>query len=255
VSFRHLDRFADHASALTRLAPSARLGMVFVLALGSATLPPGAWPQMAAFLVVVVGLAAAAGMRPNVLAVRSLGPLLFVLLASIALLLLVPGRPLLRLGPLAVTDAGLLRFGSIIGRALPAIGAAVLLVSTTRFPEIVEALRAFRFPVVVTASLGLAYRFLYLLLDELERLRRAAASRNAGAGEAHRRRLSVGLAAAAVTRTFAHSERTYRAMLARGYRGDLPLLHPHPLDRFSGAVLGATTLVGLFIALSARWPS
>ncbi len=254
MSFRHLDRFADQASAMTRLAPSARLGIVLVVAVAAASLPLGAWLQMGILLLLVLVLAAAAGMKPQTLALRSSGPLLFVLLASTALLFLVPGETAARLGPLTVTDQGLLRFGSVLGRALPAIGAAVLLVSTTRFPEVVEALRALRFPLVVTSSLGLAYRFLYLLIDELERLRRAAESRNAGGGTTRRRRISAGFAATAVVRTFARSERTHRAMRARGYEGRLPTLHPHPLDRRSGLVLGAVALAGLAIALSARVP-
>jgi cobalt/nickel transport system permease protein len=97
-------------------------------------------------------------------------------------------------------------------------------VSTTRFTELVQALRSLRTPDVVTTSLGLGYRFLYTLTDEVERLRRAARSRNAGDGSASRRRLLMGITAAALHRSFDRSERVYQAMLGRGYTGQMPAL-------------------------------
>ena len=66
------------------------------------------------------------------------------------------------------------RFGFVLGRASVALTAAVVLVSTTSFPELLQALRQLRLPAVVTTALGLGYRLLYLLVDEIERLQRAA---------------------------------------------------------------------------------
>lgn len=224
MSFHHLDEFARVDSVVTRRSPTSRLLATVFLASGAALLPLGAWPQMLALGLLVVALAALARIRPGPFLVRLLPPLAFVLLVSLAVLVLAPGETVARVGPLRVTDAGLLRFGSAAGRGAIALGAAVVLVSTTSFPEIVRALRRLRLPEIVTASLSLAYRYIYILNDEVARLRRTAASRNVASGSASRRRLMIGIGSAALQRSFVRSERVHQAMLSRGYRGTIPSL-------------------------------
>lgn len=252
MSFRHLDQYAGVDSVITRRAPRVRLTGAVLVALAAALLPLGAWPQMAALALLVAGLAALARLRPRDFLRRAAPPLLFVTLVSVAVLVLAPGETVARVGPLRVTDAGLLRFGSAMGRAAVALGAAVILVSTTRFTELVEALRSLRMPAAVTTALGLGYRFLYTLTDEVERLRRAARSRNAGDGSAARRRLVVGITAAALHRSFDRSERVHQAMLARGYAGVIPALEPPAGEGRPAVELGALT-AALALVLATAW--
>lgn len=254
MSFHHLDQYASVASPLTRTVPAARVLGVTVLAVGAASLPLGAWPQLAALGAVAAGLVAAARIPPHAMTARLAGPFAFVLLASAGLLFLVPGEPLWHIGPVGISEDGLERFGFVLGRASVALAAAVVLVSTTSFPELLHALRQLRLPGVVTAALGLGYRLLYLLVDEVERLQRAARSRNAGAGATRRRSLVVGIGGAAMARAFARGERTHRAMLARGFTGDLPSLDPHEWDWRSGMLLAGLAVLVAAVSLSARVP-
>ncbi len=249
MSFHHLDQYAHVDSAVARRSPTVRLLGAVIIALGAALLPLGAWPQMAGLGILVLALAAAARVPVTTFAVRLATPLAFVLLVSVGILVLAPGEAVARLGPLAVTDTGLLRFGSVMGRGAVALGAAVILVSTTPFDELVRALRVLRLPDVVTTALGLAYRFLYILNDEVERLRRAARSRNAAEGAAPRRRLLMGIAGAALQRSFDRSERTHRAMLARGFTGEMPTLrhvpgHGRPTLEVAGLVILVAAIAG-----------
>jgi cobalt/nickel transport system permease protein len=252
VSYHHLDQYADVDSIITRRSPEVRLVGTVLVALAAALLPLGAWSQIAILGTLVACLAAMARVRPADFLRRAAPPLGFVLLVSVAVLFLAPGETVARAGPLRVTDAGLLRFGSATGRAAVALGAAVILVSTTRFTELVQALRSLRTPDVVTTSLGLGYRFLYTLTDEVERLRRAARSRNAGDGSASRRRLLVGITAAALHRSFDRSERVYQAMLGRGYTGQMPALEaPRRVGR-PGLELGGLALL-LVAVVATAW--
>jgi cobalt/nickel transport system permease protein len=224
MSFHHLDRFAHVRSIVTAMPPSGRVVATLLLALTAATLPPGAWPELAALGALSLLLVIAARIPAGAALGRLAWPLGFVLLASLGLLLMVPGEPILRAGPIAVTDAGADRFAVVMARAVVALAPTVVLVSTTSFPELLHALRQLRLPAAVATALGLGYRLLYITVDELERLQRAARSRNAGHGTAGRRRLLAALAATTLARSFARGERTYRAMLARGFAGDLPPL-------------------------------
>lgn len=252
MSFHHLDLYAGVDSPVTRRSPEVRLTAVVLLALTAAILPLGAWRQIVAMAGIVAGLAAMARIRPRDFLRRLAPPLGFVLLVSFAILFLAPGDTVARAGPLRVTDAGLLRFGSAMGRATVALGAAVILVSTTRFAELIDALRSLRMPDVVTTSLGLGYRFLYTLTDEVERMRRAARSRNGASGSASRRRLLMGITAAALQRSFDRSERVYHAMLARGYAGSVPALHPPVRAGRPVLEVGALVLV-LAVILASAW--
>jgi cobalt/nickel transport system permease protein len=252
VSFHHLDQYASVESVITRRSPEVRLVGTVLVALAAALLPLGAWSQIAALAALVACLVAMARLRPADFLRRVAPPLGFVLLVSVAVLFLAPGETVARAGPLRVTDAGLLRFGSATGRAAVALGAAVILVSTTRFTELVQALRSLRAPAIVTTALGLGYRFLYTLTDEVERMRRAARSRNAASGSASRRRLLVGITAAALHRSFDRSERVYQAMLARGYTGQVPALRaPHRAGHPAWEV-GALVVL-LFAIVASAW--
>ena len=249
MSFHHLDQYAHIDSPVSRRSATVRVLGTLTIAVGAAVLPVGAWIQMAALGSLVIGLAAAARVPAIVFAARLAPPLGFVVLVSFAVLVLAPGEPLTRVGPLTVTDTGALRFGSVLGRAAVALGAAVILVSTTPFDELVRAFRTLRLPEVVTTALGLGYRFLYILNDEIERMRRAARSRNAAAGAASRRRLLVGIAGAALRRSFDRSERLHQAMLARGFTGEMPALEPPPSH--GRPALEVAGLIALVAAIAA----
>lgn len=251
MSFHHLDQFAATPSPITRLPPVVRVLGTAVVALGASALPLGAWPQLAAMGGIAILLFLVARIPVKTILVRIAGPLAFVLLASFALLFLVPGEPLLSIGGFRISEQGLIRFGSTLGRAVVALSAAVILVSTTRFPELLQALRTLRMPRAVTTSLGLAYRLLYITMDEVERMRRAARSRNLGAGAASKRRLLAGVATAALRRSLARGERTHRAMLARGFTGDIVLLHESGISARSVTSLGVLAVVVFGITLTA----
>jgi len=252
MSFHHLDHYAGLPTPLTRIAPTARLLGTVVMAIGAAMLPAGEWLRITILLAAVAAFAVAGRVPVHVLLVRLAGPLVFLIAVSALVLVTAPGNPVMRAGPIAITDTGLIAFGSIVGRGVVGLGAAVLLVSTTRYTELLEALRELRLPAVVTTSLGLAYRFLYILTDEVERLRLAARSRNAAASTIGRRRLLTGIAAAALTRSMARSERVYHSMLARGFGGRIPSLQPHPLDFASAAAVTVLT-AGVASVVASAW--
>jgi cobalt/nickel transport system permease protein len=248
MSFHHLDQYASIPSPVTAAPPVARVLAMATVAVGAATLPRNAWHALGVLLVLVLVLAALARLPLHRLPARMAGPLAFVVLASVGLLVLVPGAPALHFGPVVVTREGLDRFAFVVGRAVVALGAAVVLVSTTSFPDLLHALRMLRLPQVVTSALGLAYRLLYVFVDEIERLQRAARSRNARGGSAGWRRVLVGTTAAVLGRAFARAERNHLAMVARGYDGDLRSLRTWAWT--PRVVVALAAVIGLVVAAS-----
>jgi energy-coupling factor transporter transmembrane protein EcfT len=123
---------------------------------------------------------------------------------------------------------------------------ALLLVFTTPWIHVLKALRVFRVPVVFVAILGMASRYILLLLETAHEMFQSRKSRSVGALQgAGRRRMAVASAGVLLSRTFQLSGEVYLAMQARGFRGEV-----HLLDDFAMKRLDWLALAG-FAALAA----
>ena len=232
------DRYLEGASAVHRLDPRVKVLVALGFILGVALLPDAAWMAYGAAALLIAAATVAARLSPGLVVRRSLLGLPF-LLAAVTVLFTVPGQALWS-GPwgLALTDAGLMRFGSIVARSLLSIAAAVLLTATTRFPDVLHALRHLRVPAVLVGIIAFMYRYLFVLVEEVQRLLRARAARSArlpgtkGGGSLGWRAAVVGhMAGQLLVRSLDRSDRVYQAMQARGYRGELLTLAPHTMRR------------------------
>jgi cobalt/nickel transport system permease protein len=131
--------------------------------------------------------------------------------------------PALVLGP-AVVSEGALAFLTIFAKFALTLGAALLLVATTGFDEVCQALRRLGVPAVLVAQLGLTYRYLFVLADEAARLVRAHGLRSGGRRPAPR--VAGAMLGQLLLRALARAERIHVAMRCRGFEGRFPTRHP-----------------------------
>jgi cobalt/nickel transport system permease protein len=91
------------------------------------------------------------------------------------------------------------------------------------------------------------YRYLFVLVGEVGRMRSALAARGyrprsaLGAGAAGR------VATALFLRTYGRGERVYLAMLARGYRGAIPRIAPLSFARMDAAFVALALVAPLAV--------
>jgi cobalt/nickel transport system permease protein len=134
---------------------------------------------------------------------------------------------LVRLGPLGISG-GWLSCASILVRATLTVGAALILVGTTGFPAICQALDQLGMPRILTVQLLFLYRYLFVLTEEGGRTARARELRAFG-----KRGLGLrsygSLLSHLLLRTWLRAERIHLAMLARGFTGEF---HPRRTTRF-----------------------
>jgi cobalt/nickel transport system permease protein len=228
-----LDRYIAGVSPIHRLDARVKVALAVAYIVCASLLPVGAWLALLcltalAWLAIVVS-----GVGVWTIGRRALVGLPFLLVA-ITVIWSVPGAPVLRVplgfATLTATDAGLARFATIMWKGSLSVVVALLLSSTTHFLSVLGALRAFRLPRILVAILGLMYRYMFVLVDEAQRLQRARVCRSAatdgrGGGTLWwRARVTGQMAGTLLVRSFERSERIYVAMLARGYRGDLRVL-------------------------------
>lgn len=240
------------SSPLHRLDARAKLVLFFGLIVGIVLTPERAWPAYP-LLWALIGILAGLG-QIGVGRLARLGTLAlpFVLAAS-TLLFTLPGAPVMALGPLTITDAGIARFGSILLKSWLAAQAALLLSLSTPFPDLLWALDSLHVPGTLVAIISFMVRYLSTLQDETQRLIRARAARSgqtpgspSGGSLIWRARIAGWIVGSLFLRSIERSERIYAAMLARGYTGQMKKLDPPPLTR-RAVLMGAIPLAVLLI--------
>ncbi|MFQ5435040.1 MAG: cobalt ECF transporter T component CbiQ [Anaerolineae bacterium] len=255
------DRFLYRDSPIHRLDARVKVLGTVLFILSNALLPDGAWLAfvLAGLLVIVVAQLAQLGVWFAIK--RSFVALPFAL-AAVTVLFTIPGRPLLTLslGPWqpAISDAGLLRFTSILIRSFLSVQMAILLTAVTPFPDLIHALRHLRVSQPIVTIISFMYRYLFVLADEAGRLLRAREARSARLGTkgggtlAWRARVVGHMAGQLFLRSYERSHRVYQAMLARGYGGHLLTMNPHVMTPpdwlallFMFLWLAAVQLVGI----------
>jgi cobalt ECF transporter T component CbiQ len=151
--------------------------------------------------------------------------------------------------PEGFTGQGLTSAGLVISRVAVSISLVVLLTLTTPWVRLLAALRAVGVPRIFILIIGMAYRYIFLLLGTVTDMYEARKSRTIGA-TAHDRgaRAFVGATGGALFgKAHQLSEEVHQAMTARGYRGDAKTLERFTLTRFD--VLAAVCCLALAAAI------
>ncbi|MCS7050899.1 MAG: cobalt ECF transporter T component CbiQ [Thermomicrobium sp.] len=181
-----------------------------------------AWPVQLVLLGSSVGLLVASRVPLGTIARLLLGVPLFTLLVTLPALVLVPGPAVLRLPfGLAVTTTGTWSVLTVLLRVTASVAAAMALVLTTRWTDLLAAFRALRLPLLFVVVLAMTYRYVFVLLELLQDLLLARRSRLVAATSgAEQRRWVTSALGVLLQRSVRTSERVYLAMTARGYRGE-----------------------------------
>lgn len=250
------DRYHHGQSPLHRLDPRIKVIVTLAFILSNALLPDGAWFAFVLAWAAVIFASAVSGLGVGFTFKRSFIALPFAL-AAITVLFSIPGRPVASfhfgMWDFTITDAGLLRFVSIVIRSWLSVQMAILLVAVTEFPKVIHALTHLRVPKIITMIISFLYRYLFVLTDEVMRLLRARQARSAvapgqraGGSVMWRARIAGHMAGQLFLRSYERSDRIYNAMLSRGYKGDLMTMHPHHYHTHD-LVIGALSILGLII--------
>ena len=256
------DRYHAADSFIHRLDPRVKVVVTVSFILSNALLPDGAWMAFGLSWLFLLFANALSNLGITFTLKRSFVALPFALVA-ITVLFSIPGNPLstfhFLLWDLTVTDMGLLRFVSILVRSWLSVQMAILLVGTTRFPDIIHALEHLRVPTILTTIIAFLYRYLFVLVDEVFRLLRAREARSAaaagvraGGSVAWRAGVAGNMAGQLFLRSYERSDRVYNAMLARGYTGHLNTINPHEMRRVDYATTALALIVILLFQLVGR---
>ncbi|MFH1018099.1 MAG: cobalt ECF transporter T component CbiQ [Pseudomonadota bacterium] len=198
-----LDRYSRLESPLHRLPASLKLGSALCLVVMLVVTPSDRHFAFASTAVLLAVAAALSRIPPVFLLKRLL--LLEPVVFSIALLQLFGSH-------------GWGSFLAIVVRSTLCIAAVILLSNTTPFSEILRSLRRIRMPSILVTILALMYRYLFVLIDEAERMQRARRSRTFHRTKTAKWKSAATVASQLFVRSSERAERIYAAMCARGWK-------------------------------------
>ena len=254
------ERYEAGNSLVHHLDSRVKVLTALLLILGIVLTPPEAWPAYPLLWALIGSLAVVSNIGAWRLA-RLGGLALPFTLAATTLLFSTPGRPILTIIGLTISDAGSARFAAIVLKSWLSIQVALLLSITTHFTDLLWALSSLHVPETLIAIVGFMYRYLFTLQDEAQRLLRARSARSAtspnqksGGSLTWRAQVAGGMVGNLFLRSYQRSERVYAAMQSRGYKGQIRALTVTPLT-WTAILYGSVPIVALVIieALAILW--
>ena len=257
------DHYQNQSTLAHQLDPRVKVVIVVTLILSNALLPDGAWLAYGVVALFVLAAARAAHLPFSFLFKRSLIVLPF-LLAAVTIVFTLPGTAVFSFSigswTFTATDAGLVRFASILIRSWLSVLTAIWLTATTPFPDLMHALRHLRVPQILVSIISFMYRYLFVMADEAQRLLRAREARSArlpgqqgSSGSLWwRAKIAGSMVGQLFLRSFERSDRVYNAMLARGYRGQLLTMNPHHMTQRDWFVGGTAVVLILLVQILSR---
>jgi len=194
---------AHHESPVHRLPAGLKLGVALIVIAGTVILPIRwhAWfISVAAMLILTMGL--------------SRLPLFFVLKRLLVLSPFVLGVVLVN----AFQPAGRANWLAVAVKSGLCLLTVILASNTTPFSQTLRVLKSLHVPALLVTTIALMHRYLFVLADEVERMRRARAARTFTRGRRFEWRTLATVVGQLFIRASERAERIYDAMCARGWK-------------------------------------
>lgn len=256
-----LDPYRPRTSPVHVLDGRVKFVLTVAFILTASLTPVAAWPVYILLFALMLSVEILSGLGIGYILKRALLALPFVL-AAFPVIFTKDETALFSFSigswTLIARAEGLARFVSVALKSWLSVQAAIVMASSTPFPELLQAMRAVGIPRLLVGMFGLMWSYLFVLVDEALRLMRARAARSGQSTESGHRygrsvlwraRVTGGMAGNLFLRAFERSDRIYVAMLSRGYDGEVRLL---PLPPMTGATWGVLVtglaLLGLLLS-------
>jgi cobalt/nickel transport system permease protein len=247
LEYRLHTHYSGLDTAIHRLDPRTKVILTFFYAAIVVSTPPTHLLAFVTYGGILSWVVALAHVPLSHIVIRAMAVLPFSLLAALWLPFLHDGPTVSLLGDqVQLSTTGLWLLAGVAMKSFLGASAAILLASTTPFGSLLAGLRKMGMPVILADMLTLTYRYLFVLVEEAMRLRRAAAARGYRPRWLGQAVLIGRCIGQLFVRSFERAERVYGAMILRGYRGQMPTSHAIRLTNFD--LLALLLLVPALIA-------
>ena len=225
-----LDRYSDLGSFIHKLDPRTKVITTFAFILVVALTPPPRWQAFALYFALIAVLVLLSKIPPLYVLKRSLVIVPFVLFIAIFIPFLKPGElsGSYNIWIWQISHSGLLILWNVVIKAWLSVLSLILLSATTKFAELLNGLEQLRLPKVMVMILSFMYRYIFVLVDEVIRMKQARDSRSFGGKRTWQLKTIGNMVGTLFLRSYERGERVYGAMVARGFEGQTRTLsRPH----------------------------
>jgi cobalt/nickel transport system permease protein len=225
-----LDQYSDLGSFIHKLDPRTKIITTFALVLMVVLTPPQKWEIFIIYFALIASLILLSKVPPLYVLKRSLVIVPFVLFIAIFIPFLKTSEPSgsYNIWIWQLSYSGLIIVWNVVIKAWLSILSLILLSSTTKFSELLKGLEQLRMPQVLVMILSFMYRYIFVLVDEVIRMKQARDSRNFGGKRSWQLKTIGNMVGTLFIRSYERGERVYGAMVARGFDGQTRTLsRPH----------------------------
>ncbi len=249
-----LDKYSDRDSLIHRLDPRTKFIITIIFILMVVITPPATWYGFALYLAVIVCMVLLSRVPALYVFKRSLLILPFIGIIAVSIPFVKQGEVVghinIWLWQMSVTRTGLEIFASVMLRAWLSALSLILLVSTTAVVDLLNGLERLRVPRVLIMIISFMYRYIFVLTDDIMRMKQARDSRNFSGRHMWQIKTMGNMIGTLFVRSYERGERVYSAMLARGYDGRTKTLRKLSL---SAADFAFGIASGVALILSGIW--
>ena len=220
-----IDQYSDLGSFIHKLDPRTKLITTFAFLLAVLITPISRWQAFAFYFALVFALILLSRVPLLYIIKRSLVIVPFVLVIAVLNLPFKQGETVgefnIWLWRVSITHEGLLAFYSIMAKAWLSILGLILLSSTTPFARLLRGMEQLGLPKVMVMILSFMYRYIFVLTDEVMRMKQARDSRNFGGKRLWQIKTIGNMIGTVFIRSYERAERVHAAMLSRGFEGQM----------------------------------
>lgn len=141
-------------------------------------------------------------------------------------------------------------FLAVLSKSFISVIYLILLVATTRFPDLMKAFERLKCPHLVTMILSFMYRYVFVIEDELMTMNLAKESRSFGGSAFFHAKVFSNILGSLFIRSYEHAEEVYLAMCARGFDGNTKTQSEFKLKLSDGAFLFVIAVLLILIRLA-----
>jgi cobalt/nickel transport system permease protein len=233
VKHSYIDRFSEIGSPIARLDPRIKIT---------------AFLSLIVFTVVTRGSSrqefCLQGALALVLVLVSKVPLGFIFKKS---LVVIPFVAVVSVFNIVAGNQIIETFLATLSKSLISVVYLILLVATTRFPDLMKAFERLKCPQLITTILSFMYRYVFVIEDELMTMKMAKESRSFGGSALFHAKVFSNILGSLFIRSYERAEEIYLAMCARGFDGDIRTLGEFKLRMADAVFLFTVALVMLSI--------
>jgi cobalt/nickel transport system permease protein len=193
--------------------------------------PPDNWLAFSLYFLVLLTILLLSRIPMGYVFKRSLAIMPFVVLIAIFIPFFkegeVAGSYNIWLWQIKVTHSGIQVLTNVLLKSWLSILSLIILTATTRVSLLLKSMGQLHVPRVMVMILSFMYRYIFILVDEVLRMKQARDSRNFGTQNKLWQIKSVGnMIGTLFIRSYERGERVYSAMLSRGFDGTIKTLSP-----------------------------